>query len=65
MSDHNTLDDLVRVARMRLGRCAECDAPATGSHRIRVWCDEHMAPDGRYFSDAPAIRRLVAAGVLR
>jgi hypothetical protein len=45
VSDHNTLDDLVRVANSRLERCHECGGVATclaiGVDGAWRCCDEH------------------------
>jgi hypothetical protein len=69
VTDHNTLDDLVRVATDHVSRCEadDCDAPATwfSLTGYRNRCDAHHVGYQRETSLAPAIRRLVAAGVLK
>jgi hypothetical protein len=69
VSDHNTLSDLVTVATDNVARCGsdDCDAPSTwfSGAGCRYRCDAHRADDQRESSLAPAIRRLVAAGVLK
>lgn len=78
MSDHNTLDDLVRVASAHVPRCevTGCGAPAThfvfDNTAVLDMCDgcseTEQAGGAVYLAEhiaAPAIRRLVASGVLR
>jgi hypothetical protein len=88
VTDHNTLDDLVRVADLHAERCT-CRKPATRRIVKRqdvpgpwpLWstvsgpiCDSDACWPGFVEDEwlrwediyaAPAIRRLVAAGVLR
>lgn len=68
MTDHNTLDDLVRVARARILRCVAvgCMKPATRSGGYTYFCDRCGDAHGTRveLNDADAIRRLVKAGVL-
>ena len=64
MSDHNTLDDLVRVAMAFVPLCDRCAVAATRIGRDLYLCDAHAARGDRELPLAPVVRRLVAAGVL-
>jgi hypothetical protein len=67
VSDHNTLDDLVRVAHSRVLRCRTlgCGVPATFRDVWGYACDAHSAGHEDEVANADAIRRLVASGILR
>jgi hypothetical protein len=65
MTNHNTLDDLVRVATMHMSRCDMCNRFALWSMRNRLKCDAHRVDGSVEHVAAPAIRRLIAAGVLK